>query len=797
MQQFPIGLRLLRWLCGVLTLFAGLSTTLVAQTGSAKKAAAAPPPDTSPLARYAPRDNLAVYAEFAGLDSHQEAWQKTAAYKMLNETTLGAMLEDVSAQIAERVLSSRPDRRVTGIELVKLAENLVQSGFVFAAAGVPEHPAKWASVLVLRGAARKELRPITGRLLITLGGPGVKPQVSKREKGRQIVLMAGPQPGLNWAWWVEKDDVVIALNGPETADVIGEVLDGKRPNAIEHPARVELEKPEGGMEPVGLAFLDSATWNQPQSPVSFFLEKLQIRGVDRVDFRWGLAGDAIMTVARLKAKSPRQGLLALFDQPTFDKTTLLSMPDGISSFTAVSMKPANVFETLSSVAKGANPAVGESFDKLEELIRTKTRLQLRKDILAHLGPKAMFYLAPATPTTSTATTAAAKSDAASGGLSPLSLVFGTTPLPRFVAIFEIDNKEAVERALDSLMIEVNKEIRNRIQDTAAAAEAAAAAAAPAGADARAEAGDGATRRRRPEPPPTPEFKMMPGLVKSFVLNVPSELGRLPAGFRPTIRVGSKHLVFASTPEVARQALEIKKEASWIPADEYAVALEQLPGSLIYLHLEDPRDHLPKMLASLPGELQKRINQTIVLNQPKPVAGAGGAGGPGGPGGTAAPLNSAPGPGGGPGPGPGAGPGSIPPPAAASSGAPGAMPGGPGAPGAPGADGVAKTAGTPFVLRIDPAKLPSDTALKALMFPASSAVTVDDQEVRFISRAAFPNLIAPETPISRVFRMMGSRMAPNLAGAAGIKLPEQPQPGAAAPTAPGTAPGATAPPAPGR
>ncbi len=79
-----------------------------------------------------------------------------------------------------------------------------------------------------------------------MGGAAAKPQISKRSTGRQVVVMNGPQPDANWAWWVEKDDVVIALNGPEAADVIGEVLDGKRPNAIEHPVRVELEKPEGG-----------------------------------------------------------------------------------------------------------------------------------------------------------------------------------------------------------------------------------------------------------------------------------------------------------------------------------------------------------------------------------------------------------------------------------------------------------------------------------------------------------------------------------------------------------------------
>ncbi len=109
--------------------------------GIGQESGGCPHPDTSPLARYC--SHATTWSPTSNLPSsnpHKDAWQKTAAYKMLNETTLGTMLEDVGSQVIERLLSSRPDRRVTGTEVVKLVENLVQSGFVFAAAGVPDHP---------------------------------------------------------------------------------------------------------------------------------------------------------------------------------------------------------------------------------------------------------------------------------------------------------------------------------------------------------------------------------------------------------------------------------------------------------------------------------------------------------------------------------------------------------------------------------------------------------------------------------------------------------------------------------
>ena len=42
---------------------------------------------------------------------------------------------------------------------------------------------------------------------------------------------------------------------------------------------------------------------------------------------------------------------------------------------------------------------------------------------------------------------------------------------------------------------------------------------------------------------------------------------VPATFRPTIRVGPKHVVIAVSPEVARMALEAK--GAWTPPNELA------------------------------------------------------------------------------------------------------------------------------------------------------------------------------------------------------------------------------------
>ncbi len=119
---------------GVLTLvLAGLAvgSTASAQTAAAKKAAPAPP-DTSPLARYIPRENLAFFIGSDGLDTQAELWKKTAAYKILTETPLGDMLEDMTAQLAEKALAARPNRKLTGPDIVTIVKHMATGGFVIA-----------------------------------------------------------------------------------------------------------------------------------------------------------------------------------------------------------------------------------------------------------------------------------------------------------------------------------------------------------------------------------------------------------------------------------------------------------------------------------------------------------------------------------------------------------------------------------------------------------------------------------------------------------------------------------------
>ena len=79
-----------------------------------------------------------LYLEFDGLDAHAAAWNASAAYKLLNETKLGALLEDLASQGIELAQQSVPPaKRIKGVEVVGVLKNLARQGFVFAVAGEP------------------------------------------------------------------------------------------------------------------------------------------------------------------------------------------------------------------------------------------------------------------------------------------------------------------------------------------------------------------------------------------------------------------------------------------------------------------------------------------------------------------------------------------------------------------------------------------------------------------------------------------------------------------------------------
>ena len=244
----------------------------------------------------------------------------------------------------------------------------------------------------------------------------------------------------------------------------------------------------------------------------------------------------------------------------------------------------------------------------------------------------------------------------------------------------------------------------------------------------------------------PRFLLTPtsGKAKVYILTTPSgsplHLG--PTSFRPTIELDGNHVVFAVSPDAARNALAAVRRKDWKPSEDLAKVFESVADNLVLLGVNDVADTLPPLLASLPGTLQTMINTSVALAKAKAGAASTDTGAAGTPPPATASTSRAPGPplGGGRRGGMAAPGGSTS--IAPSSGRPGG--GGPpnvmigGNSGSSNASG-GSTGEPAIVFNIDAEKLPKASDLKSYLFPSTITISVTDQDIRIVSRQAFPDL----------------------------------------------------------
>jgi hypothetical protein len=724
-----------------------------AQTTAVARPAKVTPPDTSPLSRFVPKENLVVYLEFSGLDSHEAAWKNTSCYKILNDTTFGEVLGAVSEQLLEKVLSFVPGHRLSGSQIVALVKHTARSGFVVALHADSKARQGYRGTFVLRGGASKEIIAVTSRLMGSLMGASGR-RVEKKE-GRQLIVVLpadaktpATDPGA-WVWWPEKNDLVIGFMDPSSADSVIAALDGKTPSAVKHEVINELAKPEGQFEPVCFGFAVPGTAAASSSPLTTLLDSVKKDwGADRVDVRWGFESEALVTVARMVSAKPRKGALAAFDGPTFDKKTLLPLPDQINSFVETSVNPRHLVELIKQMAPSSE--VKQQIDEIAESIKNEGSLDLEKDVLGHLGPKIVAYRARGG---SAMTGDDSPGGALKDGWSPAALFAALqSNLPTLTIVAEVKDSEAFGKALDGVIVALNKELKAQAIEKAVEerkeADKKDQPASGRGGGSRLGGGGGGNQTKTRRPPlqqtPSPRFTATPtaGKAKLFVLLTPpgSPLQFGPKSFRPTIELEGKYLVFAVSPESAKNALASVVRTDWKPSGDLAKALEHVVEKLVFLVVSDVSETLPPVLASFPGTLQAVINTTLALAKGKDGAESG-SDRPAAPGTGQAAAS--------PGAMPGRGRGGLAAPGgrgamAGPSGARGGVGGPAGAPSnsqgtPPGSSAAGSPGDTAIVFNIDAEKLPKASDLKAHLFPSTFTISVTDQEIRMTSREAFPDL----------------------------------------------------------
>ena len=652
-----------------------------------------------------PAENLLLYAEFDGLDAHAEAWHKTAAYRLLTETSTGAMLEDLIVQ----ALSTSLKGPATPAELLKVVKHLAHAGFTMGTAMSGEEALNTDTTIFVfhKAFSNKEIRPIFARLLQALSKEGTKPMAMTQDG---LKMITGEGKGGHYHWWIEatkKEDLILVFDPPQQFHKVAGVLTGKNPSALTHPIRKELAQKKTGFERTGFAFLDAKVGIslRPNLNTVQFFKSIKM---DRVDFQGGFQDDALMTMSQFHSTAVPQGNGA--SPNSFEKATIPGVPPGVLGLMVMAFDLKTIADQIRN-----DPTTGPKYQEWVAWVKEKTKIDFEEGVVKQLGPKITTYIAPSKTTSSTAS---ALPNALSL-LSSMGVGGGGDAIPKLAILIDVANAAKFGQTVDELMIQVNKQLKTSY-------------APPAG-----PAGEPGARGRGPTPP-SPEFRVMSGETKSYVFNVPSQLSSsFPAGFRPTIRIGPKQVALGVSADVARQALETK--GSYTPPPEIADAFTKLPARLTWLLVTDPRDSTSEILAGLPGKLQAGINMmTTPATAPTP--------------------NSSTTPG---------GPGKVG--AVSSMDSMNMMPGGgqPAAPGAAPAAGTTGAPGSPghLVLQVDPSKLPSADAIRKLLFPAIYTLEEDGNIIRFTSRTAFPPIPDPSLIglIGRGYKMRQIPGGPGLPG----------------------------------
>jgi prepilin-type processing-associated H-X9-DG protein len=499
-----------------------------------------------PLVRYLPQQELAACLELEGLDAHGASWHKSACYKLLNDTSLGALLEDIAGHAVELAQQSIPaDKRVVAADYLSLLKHAARNGLALGVFG--RGPDNIHVVVVIRNGSRPEIARLLD--LLAAAGPGQpeqKPEPAQKN-GRTVHAL-----GKDMVWWIEQGDLILVDS--TSFDTILGVIESKQPSALIHPLRAALTQPKDGLEPLAYGFVDLAAL----PPVPAEGVKLGLDGVKRVELQWGFQDEALLTRIRVVAPTPRRGILALFDQPTFDIRSLPPMPAGRPAFAVLSVDLSRTYDQFVALVKAVNPGGEQSVDAFENAIRTQFGLDARNDLLKHLGPKLAIYSQSTTPPPQGNPMAAV-----------MAAYAGVT------LTIQVKDAQSLEKQLDVLIKGINQVLGDRP---------------PAG---------GAD---------PPKLHKKEGPHTEYVLEFPP--GSIPEGpmgmLSPTIALANEQLVISGTSAAAETALALAAgpaEKRWSAADATVRVAERIPHNLVMLVMTDPRETMPAVIENLPAIVQ--------------------------------------------------------------------------------------------------------------------------------------------------------------------------------------------------
>ena len=228
----------------------------------------------------------------------------------------------------------------------------------------------------------------------------------------------------------------------------------------------------------------------------------------------GLPGRRDHDRAGIRAPAPRRGVLELLDQPTFEINTLPSLPADLTGFTAFSADFPKTYDEVIDLVKQVDPQAAARVLGFEEFARQQLGVNLRKDLIGHLGPKVAFYAEASDP-----------APAANPAVALMQQFAGYT------LAAQVSDRAAVAGAIERLFKRINESL----------------------------IAHGEAARRNPAagvPPGAPaQLRKIDGPNPAYVLDFPpgAQAAQLAAIFQPTLLLGKNQLILSASTAAAQRS----------------------------------------------------------------------------------------------------------------------------------------------------------------------------------------------------------------------------------------------------
>jgi hypothetical protein len=350
-----------------------------------------------------------IYLRWDGLAAHRASYEKTALGQMMKGDTgnfLASVIDQVQEGLGtlltvEQLLGGVPPEKLQKLqadaaEAAKLPGVLTERGFVFALEVRALDPPAGQVTLIVPDAGAGSAS-LAGA--VRLGAGLAKAEVKALKVGGRAVeaVQAGP---VSLAWWNEGPHAVVTLGtDPPEAAVKALTAGGDRLPSNPLFRRVRDFK---GFETGARAFVDVAAFVKlagGRGPeVQKLLDELGLTGVRSLVAYTGFDGEAERGLAEWDIPGPRKGLLTLLEGKPFRLEDVPPLPPDVVSWSVTNFDAGAFYDTAyraaQQVAGLVDPDQVAAVKAFPLAANTALGVDLRKDLMASLGDKVVFYSSP-------------------------------------------------------------------------------------------------------------------------------------------------------------------------------------------------------------------------------------------------------------------------------------------------------------------------------------------------------------------------------------------------------------------